>query len=223
MVQNLIRTCAYIYIYTRFFISIHPVPLGDISQPPPQPPSSPIPDRNVLERENVHPIHRVDDCPSCIIKATFASGTPISPTFACCSQVPAGESQRWKRQCMPKANLWLAGGRNLFFEEMRRRPRSGHVAGWKEGLPQKVSQRPQSAAYKSSRCVTHRCFFHNIVIIRHLLVFACIKGISLMPTIHTHVLSHICCLSNFLYVCYCVKKIASGSQCFVLCRLLLPS
>ncbi|XP_078317601.1 uncharacterized protein LOC111119226 isoform X1 [Crassostrea virginica] len=39
---------------------------------------------------------------------------------------------------------WLAGGRDLFWENIQKRPRSGHVPGWKEGLPESM-KRPRSA------------------------------------------------------------------------------
>eukprot|EP00105_Crassostrea_gigas_P046398 XP_019930546.1 PREDICTED: uncharacterized protein LOC105347423 isoform X6 [Crassostrea gigas] len=39
---------------------------------------------------------------------------------------------------------WLAGGRDIFWENVQKRPRSGHVPGWKEGLPESM-KRPRSA------------------------------------------------------------------------------
>lgn len=39
---------------------------------------------------------------------------------------------------------WLAGGRDIFWENIQKRPRSGHVPGWKEGLPESM-KRPRSA------------------------------------------------------------------------------
>ncbi|XP_021342270.1 uncharacterized protein LOC110442803 isoform X3 [Mizuhopecten yessoensis] len=41
-------------------------------------------------------------------------------------------------------NHWLAGGRDVYWENAKRRPMSGHVPGWKEGLPDNM-QRPRSA------------------------------------------------------------------------------
>ncbi|XP_060082017.1 uncharacterized protein LOC132561310 [Ylistrum balloti] len=41
-------------------------------------------------------------------------------------------------------NHWLAGGRDVFWENYKKRPMSGHVPGWKEGLPDSM-QRPRSA------------------------------------------------------------------------------
>lgn len=32
------------------------------------------------------------------------------------------------------ANLWMGGGRDLHHEELKRRPSSAHVPGWKDGL-----------------------------------------------------------------------------------------
>ena len=32
------------------------------------------------------------------------------------------------------ANLWMGGGRDLHHEEVKRRPSSAHVPGWKDGL-----------------------------------------------------------------------------------------
>ncbi|KAL4237026.1 hypothetical protein ACF0H5_005410 [Mactra antiquata] len=43
-----------------------------------------------------------------------------------------------------RANDWLAGGRDLYWESMQKRPRSGHIPGWKEGLPDSM-KRPRSA------------------------------------------------------------------------------
>ncbi|XP_053394060.1 uncharacterized protein LOC123525858 isoform X3 [Mercenaria mercenaria] len=43
-----------------------------------------------------------------------------------------------------KANDWLGGGRDLYWESIQKRPRSGHVPGWKEGLPDSM-KRPRSA------------------------------------------------------------------------------
>ncbi|ESP05538.1 hypothetical protein LOTGIDRAFT_228078 [Lottia gigantea] len=44
-----------------------------------------------------------------------------------------------------RANNWLAGGRDVHKEMTRNRPKSGHVPGWKEGLPQTLARRPKSA------------------------------------------------------------------------------
>ncbi|CAL1540075.1 unnamed protein product [Lymnaea stagnalis] len=45
-----------------------------------------------------------------------------------------------------QADKWLAGGRDLYWEEVRNRPRSGHTPGWKEGLPANMRRpRPKSA------------------------------------------------------------------------------
>lgn len=41
------------------------------------------------------------------------------------------------------ANLWLGGGRDLHYEELKNRPTSAHVPGWKDGL--KGSSRIRSA------------------------------------------------------------------------------
>jgi len=41
------------------------------------------------------------------------------------------------------ANLWMGGGRDLHLEEMRSRPSSAHVPGWKDGL--KGTARTRSA------------------------------------------------------------------------------
>ncbi|XP_012936780.1 uncharacterized protein LOC101846343 [Aplysia californica] len=52
---------------------------------------------------------------------------------------------------------WLAGGRDLFWEGVRKRPKSGHVPGWKEGLPESMrKQRPKSAYVPSSRVYAMR-------------------------------------------------------------------
>ncbi|GFO18896.1 Dnaj-like protein subfamily c member 14 [Plakobranchus ocellatus] len=41
---------------------------------------------------------------------------------------------------------WLAGGRDLYWEGIRKRPKSGHTPGWMEGLPESMKrQRPRSA------------------------------------------------------------------------------
>ncbi|GFR59619.1 DnaJ-like protein subfamily C member 14 [Elysia marginata] len=41
---------------------------------------------------------------------------------------------------------WLAGGRDLYWEGIRKRPKSGHTPGWLEGLPDSMKkQRPRSA------------------------------------------------------------------------------
>ncbi|RUS88553.1 hypothetical protein EGW08_003653, partial [Elysia chlorotica] len=41
---------------------------------------------------------------------------------------------------------WLAGGRDLYWEGVRKRPKSGHTPGWLEGLPDSMKkQRPKSA------------------------------------------------------------------------------
>ena len=54
---------------------------------------------------------------------------------------------------MPRANLWLAGGRDLFWEGLKSRPKSGHTPGWKEGLPDNMKPRPHSAAARLHRFV----------------------------------------------------------------------
>lgn len=43
-----------------------------------------------------------------------------------------------------KANDWLGGGRDLYWESIQKRPMSGHIPGWKEGLPDSM-KRPRSA------------------------------------------------------------------------------
>ncbi|XP_069128141.1 uncharacterized protein [Argopecten irradians] len=45
-------------------------------------------------------------------------------------------------------NHWLAGGRDVYWENFKKRPMSGHVPGWKEGLPDSM-QRPRSAASRT--------------------------------------------------------------------------
>ena len=43
-----------------------------------------------------------------------------------------------------RANTWLGGGRDLYWESLQKRPKSSHVPGWKEGLPESM-KRPKSA------------------------------------------------------------------------------
>lgn len=51
---------------------------------------------------------------------------------------------------------WLAGGRDLFWENIQKRPRSGHVPGWKEGLPESM-KRPRSAVANRTLRLASRC------------------------------------------------------------------
>ena len=55
-------------------------------------------------------------------------------------------------------DTWLAGGKDLYWEAVRKRPKSGHVPGWKEGLPESMRrrQRPKSA-YMPTSHQTFRC------------------------------------------------------------------
>ncbi|XP_059140385.1 uncharacterized protein LOC131928387 [Physella acuta] len=63
---------------------------------------------------------------------------PSSPT--------ASEEPKRRPVKIAHAGQWLGGGRDLFWEEVRKRPKSGHVPGWKEGLPKSMTKpRPKSA------------------------------------------------------------------------------
>ena len=47
-----------------------------------------------------------------------------------------------------QAGIWLAGGKDLYWEQTCNRPRTAHVPGWKEGM----FDRPKSsAAFRASR------------------------------------------------------------------------
>ncbi|PVD23736.1 hypothetical protein C0Q70_17009 [Pomacea canaliculata] len=48
------------------------------------------------------------------------------------------------------AGLWLAGGKDVYWEDSRQ-PRSSHVPGWKIGMPKAMETRVKSAASQSSR------------------------------------------------------------------------
>lgn len=57
---------------------------------------------------------------------------------------------------------WLAGGRDIFWENIQKRPRSGHVPGWKEGLPESM-KRPRSAvANRTLRSGAVSYFSHKV-------------------------------------------------------------
>ena len=52
-----------------------------------------------------------------------------------------------------QAGIWLAGGKDLYWEQTCNRPRTAHVPGWKEGM----FDRPKSsAAFRASR------YRHNV-------------------------------------------------------------
>ena len=53
-----------------------------------------------------------------------------------------------------KASDWLGGGRDLYWETLQKRPMSGHVPGWKEGLPDSM-KRPRSAV--AARTLNRYC------------------------------------------------------------------
>ncbi|XP_071117853.1 uncharacterized protein [Haliotis cracherodii] len=44
-----------------------------------------------------------------------------------------------------RANYWMGGGRDLYWEEQLKRPKSGHTPGWKDGLPDNMKRRSKSA------------------------------------------------------------------------------
>ncbi|KAK0052131.1 hypothetical protein Bpfe_018461 [Biomphalaria pfeifferi] len=45
---------------------------------------------------------------------------------------------------------WLAGGRDLYWEQLKQRPKSGHTPGWKEGLPVSMRKPRPKSAFTSS-------------------------------------------------------------------------
>ncbi|XP_046581209.1 uncharacterized protein LOC124288684 [Haliotis rubra] len=44
-----------------------------------------------------------------------------------------------------RAEYWMGGGRDLYWEQQLKRPKSGHTPGWKDGLPDSMKRRPKSA------------------------------------------------------------------------------
>lgn len=70
---------------------------------------------------------------------------------------------------MKWANIWLAGGRDLHIEELKRRPKSAHVPGWKDTREGNSAQpRPHSSKHHA------RLVFYLLV------VFVCVISTILL-------------------------------------------
>ncbi|XP_076441220.1 uncharacterized protein LOC143280455 [Babylonia areolata] len=122
---------------------------------PPQPPSSPTP--QAAEELSSSSSPPPPPPPPHVLEApTLRTRSPSPcPEVLSIGGLPHGERQdisEIMQRHMPRANLWLAGGRDLFWEGLKGRPKSGHTPGWKEGLPDSMNQpRPKSAAARLHR------------------------------------------------------------------------
>ncbi|KAL8622520.1 hypothetical protein ACOMHN_034183 [Nucella lapillus] len=129
--------------------------------PPPQPPSSPVPclsrpsspspPPDSLQESPAQPLIHTPSLDNISSVTSFTIPVPAPGQF---HYDRIGVIQRGVIQRpVPRANLWLAGGRDLFREGVKQRPKSGHTPGWKEGLPDnmKTPLRPQSASARLHR------------------------------------------------------------------------
>lgn len=67
-------------------------------------------------------------------------------------QLPPGSSRPGSAILnLSDGNRWLAGGRDLYWESVKKRPSSGHVPGWKEGLPDSMKRPKSAVAFRNLR------------------------------------------------------------------------